>query len=172
MGPAPERNSEKYSGGAAPTRCRQRANGEATRASGAASARCGYLGDPPPMLSAVAQAALEGDLAAKVQALASDPKDDGLAVALARRWAGRSWPATREFSRNASRCGETLPRDKSHWQQTARPDRSKEGSCIEQEAAGGASAENQGPTVRHAIPGEVAAITRLHEVNPIKALLG
>ena len=33
------------------------------------------------MLSAVAQAALEGDLAGKVQALASDPKD-GLAAAL------------------------------------------------------------------------------------------
>jgi hypothetical protein len=39
--------------------------------------------DPPPMLSAVAQAALEGDLVGKVQALASDPKD-GLAAALAR----------------------------------------------------------------------------------------
>ena len=35
------------------------------------------------MLSAVVQAALEGDLAGKVQALASDPKD-GLAAALAR----------------------------------------------------------------------------------------
>jgi hypothetical protein len=35
------------------------------------------------MLSAVAQAALEGDLAGKVQVLASDPKD-GLAAALAR----------------------------------------------------------------------------------------
>jgi hypothetical protein len=43
----------------------------------------GTWGDPSPMLSAVAQAALEGDLAAKVQALASDPKD-GLAAALAR----------------------------------------------------------------------------------------
>jgi hypothetical protein len=43
----------------------------------------GTWGDPPPMLSAVALAALEGDLAAKVQALASDPKD-GLATALAR----------------------------------------------------------------------------------------
>jgi hypothetical protein len=42
------------------------------------------LGDPAPMLSAVAQAALEGDLAGKVQALASDPKD-GLAAALAQR---------------------------------------------------------------------------------------
>ena len=40
----------------------------------------GTWGDPPPML---AQAALEGDLAGKVQALASDPKD-GLAAALAR----------------------------------------------------------------------------------------
>jgi hypothetical protein len=35
------------------------------------------------MLSALAQAALEGDLAGKVQALASDPKDR-LAAALAR----------------------------------------------------------------------------------------
>jgi hypothetical protein len=43
----------------------------------------GTWGDPPAMLSAVAQAALEGDLAGKVQALASDPKD-GLAAALAR----------------------------------------------------------------------------------------
>ena len=43
----------------------------------------GTWGEPAPMLSAVAQAALEGDLAAKVQALASDPKD-GLAAALAR----------------------------------------------------------------------------------------
>jgi hypothetical protein len=43
----------------------------------------GTWGDPPPMLSAVAQAALESDLAGKVQALASDPKD-GLAAALAR----------------------------------------------------------------------------------------
>ena len=43
----------------------------------------GTWGDPPPMLSAVAQAALEGDLAGKVQALAGDPKD-GLAAALAR----------------------------------------------------------------------------------------
>ena len=42
----------------------------------------GTWGDPPPMLSAVAQAALEGDLAGKVQALAADPKD-GLAAALA-----------------------------------------------------------------------------------------
>ena len=43
----------------------------------------GTWGDPLPMLSAVAQAALEGDLAGKVQALASDPRD-GLAAALAR----------------------------------------------------------------------------------------
>jgi hypothetical protein len=43
----------------------------------------GTWGGPSPMLSAVAQAALEGDLAGKVQALASDPKD-GLAAALAR----------------------------------------------------------------------------------------
>ena len=48
-----------------------------------ATALPGTWGDPPPMLSALAQAALEGDLAGKVQALASDPKD-GLAAALAR----------------------------------------------------------------------------------------
>jgi hypothetical protein len=52
-------------------------------ASGAARTGSGHMGDPPPMLSALAQAALEGDLAGKVQALASDPKD-GLAAALAR----------------------------------------------------------------------------------------
>jgi hypothetical protein len=39
--------------------------------------------DPPPLPSALAQAALEGDLAGKVHVLASDPKD-GLAAALAR----------------------------------------------------------------------------------------
>ena len=51
----------------------------------------GTWGDPPPpMLSAVAQAALEGDLAGKVHALASDPKD-GLAAALARL--GRAFTA-------------------------------------------------------------------------------
>jgi hypothetical protein len=43
----------------------------------------GTWGDPPPVLSAVAQAALESDLAGKVHALACDPKD-GLAAALAR----------------------------------------------------------------------------------------
>jgi DNA-binding transcriptional MocR family regulator len=43
----------------------------------------GTWGEPTPMPSALAQAALEGDLAGKVQALASDPKD-GLAAALAR----------------------------------------------------------------------------------------
>jgi hypothetical protein len=43
----------------------------------------GTWGDPPPMLSAVAQAVLEGDLAGQVHVLASDPKD-GLAAALAR----------------------------------------------------------------------------------------
>ena len=62
-------------------------------------------GDPPPMLSAVAQAALEGDLAGKVHALASDPKD-GLAAALARL--GRafmarelvSFPGVQQMRRN------------------------------------------------------------------------
>ena len=39
--------------------------------------------DPAPTLSALAQAALEADLAGAVQVLASDPKD-GLAAALAR----------------------------------------------------------------------------------------
>jgi hypothetical protein len=43
----------------------------------------GTWGEPAPMLSAIAQATLENDLAGKVQALASDPKD-GLAAALAR----------------------------------------------------------------------------------------
>ena len=43
----------------------------------------GTWGEPTPMLSALAQAALESDLAGKVQALGSDPKD-GLAAALAR----------------------------------------------------------------------------------------
>jgi hypothetical protein len=43
----------------------------------------GTWGEPTPMLSAVAQAALEADLAGKVQALAAGPKD-GLAAALAR----------------------------------------------------------------------------------------
>jgi hypothetical protein len=43
----------------------------------------GTWGEPTPMLSALTQAALERDLAAKVQALAADPKD-GLAAALAR----------------------------------------------------------------------------------------
>jgi hypothetical protein len=43
----------------------------------------GTWGEPPRVLSAVAQAALESDLGGKVQALASDPKD-GLAAALSR----------------------------------------------------------------------------------------
>ena len=43
----------------------------------------GTWGDPPSMPSALAQAALEGDLAGKVHVLASDPKDR-LAAALAR----------------------------------------------------------------------------------------
>jgi hypothetical protein len=52
------------------------------------------------MLSAVAQAALESDLAAKVRVLASDPKTSWRLP-----WRGsaeRSWPATREFSRSAA----------------------------------------------------------------------
>jgi hypothetical protein len=43
----------------------------------------GTWGDPPPMPAVLAQAALEGDLAGKVQVLAADPKDR-LASALAR----------------------------------------------------------------------------------------
>jgi hypothetical protein len=43
----------------------------------------GTWGEPTPMPSALTQAAMEGDLAGKVHALASDPKD-GLAAALAR----------------------------------------------------------------------------------------
>ena len=52
-------------------------------ATGAASALAGHVGKPTPLPSALAQAALEDDLAGKVQALATDPKD-GLAAALAR----------------------------------------------------------------------------------------
>ena len=53
-------------------------------ASGATSgALARYVGGTPPLPTALAQAALEGDLAGKVQALASNPKD-GLAAALAR----------------------------------------------------------------------------------------
>ena len=51
----------------------------------------GTWGDPPPMLSALAQAVLEGDLAGKVHVLASDPKDR-LAAALARL--GRAFMAS------------------------------------------------------------------------------
>jgi hypothetical protein len=62
------------------------------RASGAATGRHrsrqqppgrATWGDPAALPSALAQAALEGDLAGKVQVLASDPKDR-LAAALAR----------------------------------------------------------------------------------------
>ena len=67
-----------------PTRCCRRASGAATgRHRSHHRPLPGTWGDPPPMLSAVAQAALEGDLAGKVHALASDPKD-GLAASLAR----------------------------------------------------------------------------------------
>jgi hypothetical protein len=53
-------------------------------AAGGARAGTGHVwGEPPPLPSALAQAALAGDLAGKVQVLASDPKD-GLAAALAR----------------------------------------------------------------------------------------
>ena len=55
---------------------------DASRASGSALARITW-GATPPLPSALAQAALEGDLAGKVYALDSDP-GDGLAAALAR----------------------------------------------------------------------------------------
>jgi hypothetical protein len=51
-------------------------------ATGAASTFAGTWGDPPPLPPTTGLAALEGDLAGKVQVLASDPKD-GLAAALA-----------------------------------------------------------------------------------------
>ena len=77
----------------------------------------GHVGRATPMLSAVAQAALEGDLAGKVQALASDPKD-GLAAALARL--GRAFMVReRLILPECSRCGETLPRVKSLYRQSA-----------------------------------------------------
>ena len=60
--------------------CRRRAGGATGRLRRRRS-RSG--GGPPIMPSALAQAALEGALAGKVQALAGDPKD-GLAAALAR----------------------------------------------------------------------------------------
>ena len=66
-------------------------------AAGAASARTGHpaLGRSTALPSALAQAALEGDLAGKVHVLARDPKD-GLAAALARL--GRAF-MTRELVR-------------------------------------------------------------------------
>jgi hypothetical protein len=68
----------------------------------------GTWGEPTPVvLSAVAQAALEDDLAGKVQALASDPKD-GLAVAW-RGSGGRLWPATREIYRSARDAEKPAP---------------------------------------------------------------
>ena len=53
-----------------------------------------------------------------------------------RGWDGRSWPATRAVFPECSRCGETLPRVKSYWQQPVRTGRRKKGRRIEQEAAG------------------------------------
>jgi len=56
-------------------------------AAGAANARAGHMGEPAPMLSVLAQAALEGqqsgDLRAVVGILDTDPQDR-LAAALAR----------------------------------------------------------------------------------------
>jgi hypothetical protein len=60
-----------------------------------------HLGDPPPMLSAVAQAALEGDLAGKVQVCWPPTRRTTWRLPW-RGSAGRSWPATREFSRSAA----------------------------------------------------------------------
>jgi hypothetical protein len=61
----------------------------------------GTWGDhPPPMLSAVAQAALEGDLAGKGQCWPSTRRTGRRPPW--RGWGGRSWPATDEFSRSAA----------------------------------------------------------------------
>ena len=70
--------------GPTPTRCCRRASGAATGRHQSRQRPCqARWGDPPPMLSAVAQAGLEGTLAGKVHVLAADPKDR-LAAALAR----------------------------------------------------------------------------------------
>ena len=94
----------------------------------------GTWGEPPPMLSAVAQAALEGDLAGKVQALAAIRR-----TAWRLPWrgsGGRSWPATREFSRSAADAEKHSPELKHTCSSRLRPvDRRKEGAS-EQEAAG------------------------------------
>ena len=110
-------------------------------------------------------------LVAKVQALASDPKD-GLAAALARLGRAMRLPSF-DRSGRAGCCqwDLTLGSGSPHLLHSGKTHESRAMNA-KQEAAGGANAENQGPTVRDAIPGEVAAITRLHEVNPVKALLG
>ena len=64
--------------------CCRRPSGAATGRHKSRQRPCLARGaDPPPLPSALAQAALEGYLAGKVHVLASDPKD-GLAAALAR----------------------------------------------------------------------------------------
>ena len=68
----------------------------------------GTWGDPAPLPSALAQAALEGDLAGKVHVLASDPKDR-LAAALARL--GRAFMACElvRFHRSARDAEKPAP---------------------------------------------------------------
>ena len=64
--------------------CCRKASGRATGLQQSRQGRLRARGENRrPCPSALAQAALEGDLAGKVHALASDPKD-GLAAALAR----------------------------------------------------------------------------------------
>ena len=64
-------------------------------------------GEPASMLSAVAQAALERDLAGKVYVLASEPKD-GLRPPW-RGWGGHSRAATREIYRSAATAEKPAP---------------------------------------------------------------
>ena len=121
----------------------------------------GTWGDPPPMLSAVAQAALEGDLAGKVQALAADPKD-GLAAALARL--GRAFMARelREFYRSAADAEKHSPELNHTTDSRFRTGRSKKGRRIEEEAVGAGCAECprlSGPTG--------ASRRRLHRPNRV-----
>jgi hypothetical protein len=86
------------------TKCVRRAAGEPVVRPGRQQSRQGRLqerGRPSPMLSAVTQAALEGDLAAKVQArLASDPKDGLAAGAGVHGPRLVSFPGVHEMRRN------------------------------------------------------------------------
>jgi hypothetical protein len=75
----------------------------------ASSALAGYVGGAtPPLPSALAQAALEGDLAGKVQA-AWPPTPRTAWLPPWRGWGGRSWPATREFYRSAADAEKPAP---------------------------------------------------------------